>query len=167
MSELKRHHINEVMDMYALTRGEPCYSQVYYADDVDRVFAELKARIHELENMPHTDNSAVIELLENENAQLKESRQAWIARAGVAEENLAKLEKELAELREATRWRKCSEELPPKDGSYMCAYKNKNKDDGVSFVDEAVWDGEKWSYKFDFWEDIIYWQFKPKAPEVK
>ena len=75
---------------------------------------------------------------------------------------VATLETDLAM---SQRWRKCSEELPPTDGSYMCAYKNKNKDDGVLFVDEAVWDGEKWSSKFDFWEDIIYWQFKPKAPE--
>ena len=40
MSELKRHHINEVMDMHNLTRGEMGYSFVYYADDVDRVIAE-------------------------------------------------------------------------------------------------------------------------------
>lgn len=37
---------------------------VYLKEDVDAVIAGLKARIHELENMPHTDNSAVIELLE-------------------------------------------------------------------------------------------------------
>lgn len=79
---------------------------------------------------------------------------------------IAEKDKEIAKLKEERRWRKCSEEMPPTDGSYMCAYKNKNKDDGVLFVDEAVWDGEKWSYKFDFWEDIIYWQFKPKAPEA-
>lgn len=39
--------------------------------EVDEAIAELKARIHELENMPHTDNSAVIELLEKENEDLK------------------------------------------------------------------------------------------------
>lgn len=42
MSELKRHHINEVMDMHNLTRGELGYSYVYYADDVDKVIADLK-----------------------------------------------------------------------------------------------------------------------------
>ena len=82
-----------------------------------------------------------------------------------ADKVIAEKDAEIAKLKEERRWRKYSEELPPKDGSYMCAYKNKNKEDGVLFVDEAVWDGEKWSYKFDFWEDIIYWQFKPKAPE--
>ena len=40
--ELKRHHINEVMDMHNLTRGEMGYSVVYYADDVDAAIAELK-----------------------------------------------------------------------------------------------------------------------------
>ncbi len=155
--------------------GNDCL--MYDADEVDEAIAELKARIHELENMPHTDNSAVIELLENQNSELKaklaEEREFGLNRAKSADheigkltEEIIKLEKKLAEIREATRWRKCSEELPPKDGSYMCAYKNKNKDDGVLFVDEAVWDGEKWSSKFDFWEDIIYWQFKPKAPEA-
>ena len=41
MSELKRHHINEVMDMHNLTRGEMGYSFVYYADE-----AEKEARHH-------------------------------------------------------------------------------------------------------------------------
>lgn len=45
MSELKRHNINEVMDMHNLTRGKMSYSFVYYADDVDRVIAEKDAEI--------------------------------------------------------------------------------------------------------------------------
>lgn len=45
MSELKRHHINEVMDMHNLTRGEMGYSFVYYADDADKVIAEKDAEI--------------------------------------------------------------------------------------------------------------------------
>ena len=43
----------------------------YEADAVDEAIAELNDRIHELENMPHTDNSAVIELLEKENEDIK------------------------------------------------------------------------------------------------
>ena len=43
--ELKRHHINEVMDMHNLTRGEMGYSVVYYADDVDKAIAELKDQV--------------------------------------------------------------------------------------------------------------------------
>lgn len=183
MSELKRHHINEVMDMHALTRGELCYSQVYYADDVDGVFAKLKARIHELENMPHTDNSAVIELLENENAQLKESRQAWIARAGVAEENLAKLEKELAELREATRWRDVEKEPPEikedsEEVAVLVEYEN-NYSRGVFVTYSDFYKGVFYETHLDkeincdydndgerCYQKVIKWQPMPKAPEA-
>lgn len=42
MSELKRRHINEVMDMFCLTRGDLNWAYVYYADDADKVIAELK-----------------------------------------------------------------------------------------------------------------------------
>ncbi len=132
--------------------------------------SELKARIHELENMPHTDNSAVIELLENENAQLKESRQAWIARAGVAEENLAKLEKELAELREATRWRKCSEELPTigQEVIFLAKYKT---DSIIKWLGDYRRDifytsCPGWGCEF-LPSEIIGWMPQPKAPEVK
>lgn len=48
MSELKRHHINEVMDMHNLTKGEMGYSIVYYADDVDKVITEKDKQITEL-----------------------------------------------------------------------------------------------------------------------
>ena len=42
MSELKRRHINEVMDMFCLTRGDLNWAYVYYADDADKVISELK-----------------------------------------------------------------------------------------------------------------------------
>lgn len=47
---------------------------------------KLKARINELESIPHTDNSAVIDALETENAELKDEnrkhqRALWLARA--------------------------------------------------------------------------------------
>lgn len=44
----------------------------YRKDDVDAAIDNLKARINELENTPHTDNSAVIDLLQKENAKLIE-----------------------------------------------------------------------------------------------
>ena len=47
--ELKRHHINEVMDMHNLTRGEMGYSVVYYADDVDAAIAELKQKLENVQ----------------------------------------------------------------------------------------------------------------------
>ena len=43
MSELKRRHINEVMDMFCLTKGDMNLAYVYYADDADKVIAQLKA----------------------------------------------------------------------------------------------------------------------------
>ena len=49
MSKLKRHHINEVMDMHNLTKGELGYSYVYYADDVDKVIEEKDKEIADLE----------------------------------------------------------------------------------------------------------------------
>lgn len=43
---------------------------VYPKDEVDAAIADLKSRIHELESIPHTDNSAVIEKLVQENERL-------------------------------------------------------------------------------------------------
>lgn len=48
----------------------PIKHDMMHAQSPDEV-AALKARIHELESMPHTDNSAVIENLINENEALK------------------------------------------------------------------------------------------------
>lgn len=48
--ELKRRHINEVMDMHNLTKGKMGYSIVYYAEEVDAVLAEKDAEISELKD---------------------------------------------------------------------------------------------------------------------
>jgi predicted DNA-binding protein YlxM (UPF0122 family) len=45
MSELKKRHINEVMDMFCLTKGDLNWAYVYYADDADKVIAELKESV--------------------------------------------------------------------------------------------------------------------------
>lgn len=50
MSELIKHHINEVMDMHCLTRGKMGYSVVYYANDVDKVIADKDKEIKELKD---------------------------------------------------------------------------------------------------------------------
>ena len=92
--ELKRHGIRGVM----YNGEEICGGFAYYdADEVDEAIAELKARIHELESMPHTDNSAVIELLQNENKDLKDKLRHYPMMAAIIESDM----KELAELREA------------------------------------------------------------------
>lgn len=49
MNELIKHHINEVMDLHCLTKGEMGYSVVYYANDVDAVIAEYQEKIIVLE----------------------------------------------------------------------------------------------------------------------
>lgn len=48
MSELIKHHINEVMDIHCLTKGKMGYSVVYYANDVDKVIAEKDNEIRRL-----------------------------------------------------------------------------------------------------------------------
>ena len=69
--ELKRHHINEVMDMHNLTRGEMGYSVVYYADDVDAAIAELKKKLMPCLNGDCILTCEVVEKYGKENAELK------------------------------------------------------------------------------------------------
>ena len=132
----------------------------YDKAEVDEAIAELKNKLEDAKA------TAYAEMVDAGMRERRLRRALWIARVRALRDFLCQAIDQVDAMEEERRWRKCSEEMPPTDGSYMCAYKNKNKDDGVLFVDEAVWDGEKWSYKFDFWEDIIYWQFKPKAPEA-
>lgn len=133
------------------------------AGEVFEGVVKLKERIAELETRFSAIQSEKMQL-EDDNALLRKNNTELRKENESLKYSVATLDTDLAM---ATRWRKCSEELPPAEDTYICAYRNKNKDDGIWLVDEAVWDGEKWSSKFDFWEDIIYWQFKPKAPEVK
>ena len=69
--EMKRHHINEVMDMHNLTRGEMGYSVVYYADDVDAAIAELKKKLMPCLNGDCILTCEVVEKYGKENAELK------------------------------------------------------------------------------------------------
>jgi hypothetical protein len=65
MSELKYEKLGDMMPFY------PRSTLVIRKQFVDAAITELKAIIHELESIPHTDNSAVIERLSNENECLK------------------------------------------------------------------------------------------------
>lgn len=152
---------------------------VYLKEDVDAVIAGLKARIHELENMPHTDNSAVIELLENENAQLKEQYRDMDVTHTV---HIAKMNALIEELEESQRWRKCSEEKPEGEGDYLvmacypdddelhieiCLYDMGSEDfghyerryagSGNSF---GGFDGEEWVT-----HNVSFWRPLPSAPK--
>ncbi len=67
---MKCYELKEIMLVNQVS-GERTPSGTYKKAEVDEAIAELKARIHELESMPHTDNSAVIDALETENEALK------------------------------------------------------------------------------------------------
>lgn len=121
--------------LYSEETGTVEEETCYLKSDVDEAIAELKARIHELENMPHTDNSDVIELLENQNA----------------------------ELREATRWRKCSEEMPEDEECVLVVIEGK-----VEKVRYRKFDGYFHNTHFSLLNHSVkYWMPLPKAPEVK
>ena len=67
-TEIYARFAEEVYDDF----GDSPQEQEYYRKEhADAAITELKARIHELESMPHTDNSAVIERISNENERLK------------------------------------------------------------------------------------------------
>lgn len=80
------------------------------------------------------------ETMSKELAELRKHELAWdLDKARIKEleaENeilkysVATLDTDLAMMK---RWRKVNEELPPSEGSYLCAYKNKNKEDGNNF----------------------------------
>ena len=76
--ELKRHHINEVMDMHNLTRGEMGYSVVYYAEDVDAAIAELKQKLDDVQARVYAND---IDAWKRER---RLRRALWLARAEMA-----------------------------------------------------------------------------------
>ena len=113
-------------------QGSAITLQMYGKADVDAAIAELKARIHELESMPHTDNSAVIELLENEYNKLKEAYERQ---------------------KDASMWRKCSEELPPVGVEVLVYYGKLARPE--YYISTALLN-----------KDITHWMPLPKAPEA-
>ena len=153
MSELKVYGMDdpEVGDEY----------EMYKVSEVDAVLAEKDDKIHELENMPHTDNSAVIDALETENEALK---------------------KELAELREA-RWRDVEKEPPEikeesEEVAVLVEYEN-NYSRGVFVTHSDFYKGVFYETHLDneincdydndgerCYQKVIKWQPMPKAPEA-
>ena len=69
----------------------------------------------------------------------------------------AKEQGEMAELREATRWRKCSEELPEEERQFLCLRQTGHI--------KILW----WSKQLKSFAqyDITHWMPLPKAPEEK
>lgn len=130
-------------DVNGVEHREPW--KAYDIDEVNAAIAELKARITQLEK---------------ENAQLKENRQEWIDRAYIAVENLVKLEKELPKLREATRWRKCPDELPEDEERVLVFIDGK-----VEKVKYRKFDGSFHNAHFSLLNHSVKWWLPmPKAP---
>lgn len=156
---MKCDELKETMLMNQVS-GERTPSGTYKKAEVDAYIAELKARIHELENMPHTDNSAVIELLENENKNLKDKVRHYPMMAAIIEA----LKKDLDELREATRWRKVDKEFPTADEGYFdVLWEDGLPDIGYIGADDDIIEtirdrGEGHS--------VEWWKPSTKAPEV-
>lgn len=120
----------------------------YDKDEVDAVLAEkdaaiaeLKAENERLKNWPHTDNTAVIELLTDENERLKA---------------------ELAALKEERRWRKFSEEKPVHHQWIFVINPNRSK--YASPIEIRRWDDEM---KFDVEVQELYkvWLPQMETPE--
>ena len=78
--ELKYEKLGDMMPFY------PRSTLVIRKQFVDEAIDELKARIHELESMPHTDNSAVIERLSNENERLVKCCKEYDSRQRIDEQ---------------------------------------------------------------------------------
>jgi len=141
---MKCDELKEIMLVNQVS-GERTPSSTYKKAEVDEAIAELKARIHELENMPHTDNSAVIELLETENEALK---------------------KELSKLSEATRWRNFKDEPPEHHQWIEACYREDRIRERLPRIEIRRWDD---GMKYDVFDQELYigWSPLPKAPEVK
>ena len=90
MSELKAHRILGIDEECATVENN-----YYLKSEADKYIGELKAHIHGLESMPHTDNSAVIERLSNENERLNKELTTWIQGAANQPIAISKLREDL------------------------------------------------------------------------
>jgi nitrate reductase NapAB chaperone NapD len=101
MSELKRRNINEVMDMFCLTKGDLNWSQVYYADEADKVIAELEethkkevgqllAEIAELKSQVHEMAGKVYVVIEFDSETLEFSEIEGVFQSKEEAEDFAK-----------------------------------------------------------------------------
>lgn len=83
-----------------------------------------------------------------------------------ADKVIAELEKENAELKEERRWRKCSEEPPPK-GKCVLVADEYSLEDSVTMarLTKGSWELNGGALLKKDW--FKYWRPLPKAPEVK
>ena len=125
------------------THVEPMYTQVPTED-----YEALKREVQQLREITKgsrttVDDIAEIRTLSSEVIALREMN--------------AKAQEEIAELREATRWRKCSEELPEEERQFLCLRQTGDIN--------ILW----WSKQLKSFAqyDITHWMPRPKAPEEK
>ena len=115
--------------------------------------------------MPHTDNSAVIDLLSSELEKLRPMEAALeIAEADNKKyiERIKKLEAENEKLKDAQRWRKFIDEKPD-DKQWIFVYVE-NPSKYRTYIELRRWDA---GCTFDVENQELYtkWMPQPKAPE--
>lgn len=83
------------------------------------------------------------------------------AQKAQAEDDCALLRRNNAELREATRWRKCSEELPSEEGYYLICGSS-----GFRTADKWTYCKDRQKMDFSFYSyGVKYWMPLPSAPK--
>ena len=144
--------------------GWCCDKEAYPKKDVDKAIAELKSRIHELESMPHTDNSAVIELLSDELEKLRPMEAALeIAEADNKKyiERIKELEAENESLRKAvSNWhdKYCNlqETIDRLERKLECVKENKDKE--LRATKHALWLARAARAKTEYQHWILIWR---------
>ena len=77
-----------------------------------------------------------------------------------ADKVIAEKDKEIAELKEERRWRKCSEELP-KDDEYVFAFcPDFGSVEKARLLEDGAWRDSDWNFL-----EVTHWMPMPKAPE--
>lgn len=127
------------------THVESMYTQVPTED-----YEALKREVQQLREITKGSRTTVDDI-----AEIK----TLTSEVNVLREMNAKAQEEIAELREATRWRKCSEELP-EEGKWV--FISDGKITGYGKMMNGGWIAESNAYYM-----IKYWSPLPKAPEEK
>ena len=96
-------------------------------------------------------------LLRNNNAELRKENEEMTDDRDHYYAELQKADKVISEFRDATRWRKCSEELPEEERQFLCLRQTGDI--------KILW----WSKQLKSFAqyDITHWMPLPKAPEEK
>lgn len=144
------------------TEVSPYYVQVPQSEykSLKRENQQLHALLHGVKGQ---DSNAEIDTLASECRAIRTMNAKLQGIKAQLEEDVALLRKNNDEMREATRWRKCSEELPPFEGD---DYLVTNGTYCVVCEWRGYWNNEPFlGDKVN--ENVEAWMFMPKAPEGK